>query len=307
MPMPTYTQLLLPLLQLAADAQPHRIGEAVAQLADYMGLSDAERAELMPSGRQLRFNYRVHVANTHLKKAGLLQSVERGAFQITDAGLHLLKTNPLSIDRALLMQYPSYAQQAARESLPHEIDAAPLEFFESEQTPKELMHILYQGLQKELADELLDAVLTSSPAFFERLVLDLLVAMGYGGAVKHAARTLGRTGDGGLDGVIREDKLGLDVLYVQAKRWARGNTVGRPVVQAFVGSLIGAGAVRGVLLTTSRFSAEAVAYAASMQNYNIVLIDGAALAELMIEHGVGVSTEAAYTIKAVNRDYFDVD
>lgn len=307
MPMPTYTQLLLPLLQLASDAQPHRIGEAVAQLSDYMGLSDAERAELMPSGRQLRFNYRVHVANTHLKKAGLLQSVERGAFQITDAGLHLLKTNPLSIDRALLMQYPSYAQQATRETPPHEIDAAPLEFFESEQTPKELMHILYQGLQKELADELLDAVLAASPAFFERLVLDLLVAMGYGGAVKHAARTLGRTGDGGLDGVIREDKLGLDVLYVQAKRWARGNTVGRPVVQAFVGSLIGAGASRGVLLTTSRFSAEAVAYAASMQNYNIVLVDGAALAELMIEHGVGVSTEAIYTIKAVNRDYFDVD
>lgn len=305
MAVPTYTQILLPLLTLAADGQPHRVSEAVERLADYMGLSDSERAELMPSGRQLKFNYRVHVANTHLKKAGLLQSVERGAFQITEAGLRLLNTHPLSIDRALLMQFPAYAQQATRDAPALEIDAAPLEFFESEQTPKELMHILYQGLQKELADELLDAVLSASPSFFERLVLDLLVAMGYGGALKNAAQTLGRSGDGGLDGVIREDKLGLDVLYVQAKRWARGNTVGRPVVQAFVGSLIGAGATRGVLLTTSRFSQEAVDYAARMQNYNIVLVDGAALAALMIEHSVGVSVEAAYTIKTVNRDYFD--
>lgn len=300
MTIPTYSSLMLPLLQMAGDGQPHRLSDAVAVIADYVGLTDAERAETLPSGRQLKLNYRVQVALRHLKKAGLLLGIERGQFIISDAGRAVLKTNPLAINRRFLMQFPAYVEFATRDSRERAIDFEGIEYTQSEQTPKELLYIIHSGLQKELADELLENILTASPTFFERVVIDLLASMGYG-----KGKTLGRTGDGGVDGVIQEDKLGLDLIYVQAKRWARHQTVGRPVVQAFVGSLTGKGAARGVLITTSRFSQEAVQYARSMQNHNIILIDGRALTDLMIEHNVGVMVEAAYVVKAIDRDYFE--
>lgn len=312
---PTYSSLMLPLLQLAGDGTEHRTSAAIDLLADYVGLSEIERGELSAGGKQARFSHRVHYAKSALKHAGLLESCAHGTFRITPLGVRVLERNPLNIDRAFLMQFPQFAVFAARTR--QDYDYAPMaspyaegiELDESQHTPRELMDILYTGLQKELADELLDAVLTSSPAFFERLVIDLLLSMGYGGANgrKTAAKQLGRSGDGGVDGVIQEDKLGLDLIYIQAKRWARNSTVGRPVVQAFVGSLIGAGAKRGVLLTTSRFSQEALEYARSMQDHAIILIDGAQLAALMIEHGVGVSAEQTYVLKRLDADYFDTD
>lgn len=311
---PTYSSLMLPLLQLAGDGTEHRTSTAIDLLAEYVGLTEGERGELAANGKQARFNHRVHYAKSALKHAGLLESCAHGTFRITPLGVRVLERNPLHLDRTFLMQFPQFVDYAARtrpdrEFQPDASDTEPTEFDESQHTPRELMDILYAGIQKELADELLDAVLTSSPSFFERLVIDLLLSMGYGGANgrKTAAKQLGRSGDGGLDGVIQEDKLGLDLIYIQAKRWTRGNTVGRPVVQAFVGSLIGAGAKRGVLLTTSRFSQEAVEYARSMQNHSIILIDGTQLAALMIEHDVGVSAEQTYIIKRLDTDYFDTN
>jgi restriction system protein len=307
MTIPAYTNLMLPLLQLAGGGggDAHRLNDAVETMADYFGLTEDDRLALTPNGKQYKFNYRVQCAVTYLRKAGLLESAGRGMFRITEQGAGVLRTTPLAINRAFLMQFPAFVDFITRAQPERASDAAPTDYLETEHTPKELMDILYIGLQKELADDLLDAILASSPAFFERLVIDLLVAMGYGANRANAAKTLGRSGDGGVDGYIQEDKLGLDVVYVQAKRYARQNVVGRPLVQAFIGSLIGQGASRGVMLTTSRYSKEAVDYARSMQNHKLILIDGAQLTQLMIEHGVGVNVEETYVVKKLDRDYFE--
>lgn len=305
MTIPPYSSLMLPLLQLAGDGAEHKLVEATETLADYIGLSVDERAALTPDGRRLKFHYRVQYALTCLRKAGLLAAAGRGAFKLTATGAKVLQSSPLHIDRAFLMQFPSFVDFVTRSQPERAADAEPTDWQEAEHTPRELMHILYTGLQKELADDLLDYVMSASPAFFERLVLDLLVAMGYGSNRAQASKALGRTGDGGVDGVIQEDKLGLDVVYVQAKRYARQNVVGRPLVQAFIGSLIGQGATRGVMLTTSRYSKDAIEYARSMQQHKVILIDGAQLTQLMIEHNVGVSLEETYTLKKLDRDYFE--
>lgn len=307
MTIPAYTSLMLPLLQLAGDHAEHRLSEAVEALADYFGLTIDERLMLTPNGKQYRFNYRLQCAATYLRKAGLLESTGRGAFRLTSQGAQVLHTNPLAINRVFLMQFPAFVDFITRSQPERAADAEPTDYLETEHTPKELIHILYVGIQKELADEILDTILASSPAFFERLVVDLLVAMGYGANRANAAKTLGRTGDGGVDGYIQEDKLGLDVVYVQAKRYARQNVVGRPLVQAFIGSLIGQGASRGVMMTTSRYSREAVDYARSMQNHKLILIDGQHLTQLMIEHNVGVNIEEMYVVKKLDRDYFEHD
>lgn len=302
---PAYSSLLLPLLQLAGDGRVHRLSAAVEQLADYMALTPDERAEPLPGGRQSRFAHRVQYASAMLRRAGLLSAPARGAFQITPQGARVLAGNPLHIDRAFLMQFPAFAEYVSRTVPEQAHDAEPVAYQPGEHTPQELIDILYRGAQRELMDDLLEQILAASPAFFERLVLDLLMALGYGATPRGAARVLGRTGDGGLDGIVKEDALGLDVIYVQAKRWARHNAVGRPVVQGFIGSLIGAGASRGVLLTTSRFTAGALEYAERLQNHQVILIDGERLAELMIQHNVGVQPEVTYTFKSINRDYFE--
>ncbi len=301
--LPTFDQVMLPLLQLTGDGAEHHIGEAVQALAEYLGLSEAQINALLPSGQRRKFDDRVQWAKTYLKKAGLLQSTGRGVFQITRRGLEVLQSDPTYIDRAFLKQFPEF--QAFISPTPSTPDADL--FIDSVETPRVLMHATYQNLLVDLAEDLLDYVLASSPAFFERLVIDLLVAMGYGSSLEQAGQTIGKSGDGGLDGYIKEDKLGLDMIYVQAKRYARDNVVGRPVIQGFVGSLMGAGASKGVFMTTSRFSREAIEYAKSIQNLKIILIDGQQLTQLMIEHDVGVSVENVYVIKRVDGDYFDVD
>ncbi|MCU0499708.1 MAG: restriction endonuclease [Anaerolineae bacterium] len=296
---PAYHQLMLPILQLTGDGQHHKLADMIITLADYLGLDAAQRAELSANGTQLKFNHRVQYAAASLRKAGLIQAITRGTYRITAQGLQVLGTQPLHIDRAFLMQFPMFAESVRRE---RHLDADSTDLIEQEHTPKELIHILYTGIQKELADDLIDTILGASPAFFEKLVVDLLVTMGYGRGGR-----LGRSGDGGVDGVVQEDKLGLDVVYVQAKRYQRTQTIGRPAVQGFIGSLIGQGAQRGVMITTSRFSKEAIDYARSMQNHKVILIDGARLTALMLEHGVGVSLEAAYLLYKIDRDYFEID
>jgi len=302
MTIPDYQTVMLPLLQLAEDRQEHSFREAIERLADHIGLSEDERTELLPSGGQATFDNRVGWARTYMKKAGLLKSPRRGYFKITDRGLEALRTKPEAINVKFLEQYPEFLEFKTRsntKSTAAEIDTTvPTE----ERTPREVMEDSYVTIRSGLVGELLEQIMQSSPSFFERLVVDLLVKMGYGGTRKDAGEAVGRSGDEGIDGIIKEDRLGLEVVYIQAKRWS--NTEGRPEIQRFVGALHGQNARKGVFITNSSFSNGAVEYVRGLQD-KVVLIDGEMLANLMIDHSVGVALEEAYEIKRVDSDYFN--
>ncbi len=289
---------MLPLLRFAADGQEHSLREAIESLADHFHLSDDERKALLPSGRQATFDNRVGWARTYMKKAGLLQTPRRGYFTITDSGLRALKTNPDKINVKFLEQYPEFLDFRTKGKATQTDVTMPTE----ERTPREVMEDAYATIRTQLAGELLERIAQSSPQFFERLVVDLLVTMGYGGTRRDAGEAVGGSGDEGIDGIIKEDRLGLEVVYIQAKRWE--NTVHRPEIQKFVGALSGQNARKGVFMTTSNFSAGAVEYAKGL-SVKVVLIDGETLASLMIDHGVGITPEASYEIKRVDSDYFD--
>lgn len=299
MPIPDFQSLMLPLLRHLEDGRERSNQETLEALAEEFGLSQQEREELLPSGRQPIFTNRVAWAKVHLKAARLIESTTRGVYKITPRGLELLSQNPDRVDLRLLKSFPEY--QDWRTPKPDGEADKPLKE-EDALTPEEHLEYGYQKLRDDLASELLRRVKESSPAFFERLVVELLVAMGYGGSRRDAGRTLGRSGDGGVDGVIKEDRLGLDVIYLQAKRWDA--TVGRPEVQKFAGALQGQRAKKGVFITTSDFSKDAEDYAASIDS-RIVLINGSRLATLMIDHGVGVTHAASYEIRRIDSDYFE--
>lgn len=301
MAVPDYQTLMLPVLQVAGDGQEHVIGETVEIIASNFGLTDADRNELLPSGRQFRFDNRVHWARSYLKQAALLESTGRGKFRITQRGLEVLESNPAYINVKYLDQFPEFREfksRSSRSQIPQEIEE------EAVHTPEEILEESYQSLRDELAQELISRVMACSPRFFERLVVDLLVAMGYGGSRRDAGERIGQSGDGGVDGIIKEDRLGLDVVYIQAKRWE--GTVGRPVVQGFAGSLEGFRARKGVLITTSSFTKDAKDYVDRIEK-KIVLIDGEQLAQYMIDYGIGVAEVATYTVKKADLDYFGED
>ena len=294
-------EIMLPLLRFVADGKEHSLNETVESLADQFQLTAQERAELLPSGTQEVFYNRVGWARTYLKKAGLLDSPSRGKIRITARGHDVLKSNPSKIDLNILNKFPEFIE-FKHTSRSTETDK--LAFEERPETPEEDLEVSYQRLRRELAQELLERTQKCSPRFFEKLVIDLLVAMGYGGSRKDAAEAVGRSGDGGIDGIIKEDKLGLDAVYVQAKRWE--NVVGRPIVQAFAGSLEGHRARKGVLITTSQFTQDALEYVGKIEK-KIVLIGGEQLANLMIEYGIGVAEVARYEVKKIDLDYFGED
>jgi restriction system protein len=299
MAVPEFQSMMLPMLKFLSDGQEHVAREVEDSLVAQMGLTDEDRNELLPSGRGLRLRNRIAWAKAHLKAAGLLESTRHGHFQISPLGLEALKQNPSEITLKYLDQFPghlAFHSKPNQEALPN---PAPKE--SEVRSPIETLETSYQELRLNLAMELLEKVKSCSPRFFENLVVDLLVAMGYGGSRKDAGQAVGQSGDGGIDGIIKEDKLGLDAVYIQAKRWE--NTVGRPVVQAFAGSLEGQRARKGVFITTSQFSSDAKAYVDRIEK-RIVLIDGEHLAQLMIEHGVGVAEVATYTVKRMDLDYF---
>ncbi|GJL65360.1 MAG: restriction endonuclease [Nitrospirales bacterium] len=303
MAIPDYQTLMLPVLQLASDQLEHKFREAVEFLAEKFSLSDNERAELLPSGSQAIFHNRVGWARSYLKQAGLLESPRRGYFRITNQGLTLLAENPERINVSLLERYPKFLEfrNRKKETSSNNEGTAIIEISPGE-TPEDVLASAYRTILKDLEDEVLSLVKDSTPSFFERLVVDLLVKMGYGGNRRDAGRALGKSGDGGIDGIINEDHLGLDVIYIQAKRWE--GTVGRPEIQKFAGALQGQRAKKGVFITTSNFSKEAIEYR-SMIESKIILIDGERLAALMVEHNVGVSTAGRYEVKKVDSDYFD--
>lgn len=301
MSIPDFQTLMLPLLELSSDGEIHYIHDAVDQLADKYSLSDEERGKLLPSGQQPIFYNRVGWARTYLKKAGLLEDPKRGYFRITERGKNVLKDNPSKIDMKFLRQFPEYIEfrQINRSETEEEI---PDEDFE-DLTPEEALESAYQRIRKDLSEELLSYVLRSTPGFFEKLVVQLLVKMGYGGSQRNAARAVGQTGDEGIDGIIDEDRLGLDTIYIQAKKWSPNSSVGRPEIQKFVGALQGKRAKKGVFITTTSFSSEAIDYAKRIDT-KVVLVDGRRLTDLMIDHGVGVTTRANYELKDIDTDYF---
>jgi restriction system protein len=265
----------------------------------FFKLTEQERKEVLPSGQQYVFDNRVGWAKTFLKKAGLLESTKRSFFKITDLGVDVLKKNPQEINVKFLEQFPQFIEFR---NLRREKGEEQQKEEELEQTPLELLEYGYQKIKRELAQELLSLVKQSSPRFFEKLVVDLLIRMGYGGSLKDAGQAIGQSGDGGIDGIIKEDKLGLDIIYIQAKRW--DNVVGSREIRNFVGSLAGQHANKGVFITTSSFSKDALDYVKTIP-HKVILIDGEMLTELMIENNVGVTKISSYDIKKIDSDYFE--
>ncbi|MDR2244738.1 MAG: restriction endonuclease [Burkholderiales bacterium] len=309
MAIPRYEEIMLPLLRLVADDKEHLRHEVVKKLANHFQLTDAEREELLSSGYQTILDNRVGWARTSLIKAGLLEMPRRGVMRITPQGKDTLKEDPPAIDVRFLKQFPGFLEwrsgffpRSRRSEESASLESSPAA---TEQTPEEALRTAYHELRGVLADDLLSRVFSRDSAFFEKLVIELLVKMGYGGSRQDAGERIGKSGDGGIDGVINEDRLGLDVIYIQAKRWEKGS-VGRPEIQKFVGALQGQRARKGVFITTSSFTNEACEYVLQIDT-KVVLIDGKHLANLMIDFDVGVSTVSSYSIKRIDSDYFEED
>ena len=299
MAIPDFQTIMRPLLEHLANGAVKNNRETIDVLSKHFQLTDDEIAELLPSGQQSVFTNRVAWAKAHLKKAGLLESPSRGLYKVTPRGLEALAQSNQRINLKYLKQFEEYNYGNSGNSNAKEKDEQkPSDTL----TPSEHIDIGYQRIREELENELLAKIKELSPAFFERLVVELLVAMGYGGSRKDAGQTIGRSGDGGIDGVIKEDRLGLDAIYIQAKRWE--GVVGRPEIQKFAGALQGQRAKKGVFITTSGFSKEAADYVSMIEN-RIVLIDGKQLTGLMIDFGVGVSKIASYDVKRIDLDYFE--
>lgn len=296
MAIPDYQSIMLPLLKFAGDQKEHSLREAIEILADRFNLTSDERRELLPSGQQEVFKNRVGWARTYMKKAILLESPRRGYFKITKRGIAVLSKNPQEINVKFLEQFEEFRKfRALRKEKPKIIEEEP------EKTPEEALENAYQNIRDDLANDLLEQIKNSPPGLFESVVVDLLVKMGYGGSRQDAGQAIGKSGDEGIDGIIKEDRLGLDTIYIQAKRWE--NTVGRPEIQKFAGALQGQRAKKGIFITTSNFSREANDYSSKIDT-KIILIDGERLAQLMIDFSIGVTTVSTYEVKKIDTDYF---
>jgi len=290
---------MLPLLKFIGDGKEYSLRETIEALAGEFELTEGERKQLLPSGQQTVFDNRVGWARTYMKKANLLKTTRRGYFQITKRGQDILKQNPSAINTVYLRQFPEFIE--FQKPKPHKAQKSAAQEVSEIQTPEEEIENAYLAIRQGLATELLQTIKDLSPAFFERLVIDLLVKMGYGGTRKDAGEAVGRSGDGGIDGIIKEDRLGLDIIYIQAKRW--DSTVGRPEIQKFAGALQGQRARKGIFITTSTFTKAAQEYAARIDS-KIILIDGNRLAQLMIDYNIGVAPIASYELKRMDSDYF---
>ncbi len=299
MTIPSYEQMMLPLLTFASDKKEHTINEALEYIKNHFSLSGEDSELLLKSGRQTVISNRVAWARTYLKKAGLLESKERARFNITEQGLKVLKSNPPEITDKFLMQFPDFQDFQKRHKEKKNDTESPEQ---TSKTPLEMLEDNYTTLRSNLADDLLANIAQCSPAFFENLVVELLVGMGYGGSIADAGQSIGKSGDGGIDGIIKEDKLGLDIIYIQAKRWE--GSVGAKEIRNFVGALAGQKANKGVFITTSNFTKEALSFVQAIQQ-KVILIDGQLLAQLMIDYDIGVSLEKNYQVKRVDHDFFE--
>ena len=300
MPIPDFQSLMLPILEYYRDKSEHTSQDVLVYLKGKLKLTDEETNELLPSGKQNRFNNRVYWAIIYLMKSGLLSRISRGNYRITSRGLEVLIEKPGKINMKYLEKFPEYLEfrdfrnePDVNKNLPPEIDKIA--------TPQESLESSYQEMRRQLSHDLIERVKKCPPAFFEKLVVDLLIKLGYGGSRVDAGQAIGKTGDGGIDGIIKDDALGLDAVHIQAKRWQ--NTVGRPEIQSFSGSLDGRRSRKGVFITTSKFSADAHDYVKNIDK-KIILIDGEQLTQLMIDNGVGVIEESRYIVNRIDEDYF---
>jgi restriction system protein len=296
---------MLPMLNELASGNEKTISDLKNKLAKDFKLSEEELKELLPSGNQLIFDNRVGWARTYLKKAMLIESTRRGVFKITERGKKVLKEGVTAITATYLKKFDEFREfqnlEKSTDDLREEAQSV-----ESESTPIELFEKSYKKIESDLKKEILEQILSCSPFFFEKLVVDLVINLGYGGSRKEAGEAFRTTGDGGIDGIIKEDKLGLDLIYLQAKRWKSDSCVGRPEVQKFAGALQGRRARKGIFITTSYFSSDAREFVGNIDS-KIILIDGQELSSLMIESGTGVSTLSSYSIKRIDTDYFSED
>jgi restriction system protein len=304
-----YQTFMRPLLAFGADGQEKSIRDAINVIADKLHLNAEDRQLLVPSGKQTLLDNRVHWARTYLDKAGALKRTRRSHFVVTDRGRELLKQHPDRIDAHILRQFPEFlafkntkAQANGSEGMAQSEDETLPEL--SSATPEDMLQTAEAAIAERLRAQLLERIQELSPTFFERLVVDLIVAMGYGGSRDSVVQKLGKSGDQGIDGVVNEDPLGLDVVYVQAKRYAPDNTVGRERIQQFAGALVGQGASKGVFVTTSSFTKNAEQYAQRVPQ-RIILIDGSELTRLMMRYGVGVRTDRTVEVKRIDLDYFE--
>lgn len=301
---PDFQMLMLPLLKLISDGKEYRMYTVEEILAEQFGLTKEELTELLPSGTDYIFKNRVGWAKTYMKKAGFINSFTRGCITISERGKEIINSNPPEINVKFLKQFPEFVAF----QVPKKKEAVEMEQESEDETkqqnPEELIELGYIKLRQSLEQDILSKLKSIDPYFFERVVVELLVKMGYGGSIQDAGRAIGKSGDEGIDGIIKEDKLGLDVIYIQAKRWE--GIVGRPEVQKFIGALAGQRAKKGVFITTSNFTKEAVKYALQMDT-KIVLIDGEKLSQYMIDYNLGVSVQNVYEIKKIDTDYFEED
>jgi restriction system protein len=308
MPIPEFNEIKAPALQFFNDGLQHKVSEVYTNLAGYFKLTEAEQNEILPCGIQRRWHNRANWACYDLFRAGLIDRPKRGVYIITDAGKQLAAQKPQVIDRDFLMKYPQFVKfvqtHGTKKTVNGEAHSPEPEgdITTKNKTPEELIGSAYQMIQSTLKQEVLDLAKKMDPLQFEQLVLDLLIAMGYGGSKAEAAQVTKASNDEGIDGLINEDRLGLDVIYVQAKRWQ--DTVGRKEIQSFVGALAGQQAHKGIFITTSDFADTAIAYAKKVTQ-KVILIDGDRLADLMIQHDIGVSTSHAYVVKHIDNDYFE--
>lgn len=303
MAIPKYDAMYRAFLNCLADGQSHTAKEVKDLVAHAFSLSEEERETLLPSGKQLLFDNRIGWTRTYLKKAGLVESPSRGIYLLTPAGHQVLSENPPLIDNLYLQRFPSFLAFVSPNTPSSPTTPPAL----SSQTPQDILDSTYQQIKNTLIDDLLTEILKQSPSFFEHLVVKLLNKIGYGGSVEASSFVVGGPGDEGIDGIIREDKLGFDLIYIQAKQWDRDKTVGRPEIQKFVGALAGQGATKGLFITTAKFSKEARQYVTQQHTTKVVLVDGRMLADLMIEHNLGVSPKTVYEIKALDNDFFSED
>jgi restriction system protein len=302
MPIPDFQSLMLPIMKIAGDGAEHRGHELRQRIGEKLGLTVEERKQLLPSGSQPVFTNRIAWARSHLTMAGLLEKTGRGRFRITQRGKEALSSNPSTINMQFLLQFPEYAEARSRAKTDTPVDVAAEARVSESASPQERIELAFRELNNSLTADLRAKLASIDPFRFEQVVLDLLVKMGYGGSKKEAAQVTQRTADEGIDGLINEDRLGLEVIYIQAKRWKQ--KIGRPEIQNFVGAIAGRKAGKGIFITTSDFHDNAREYAASLHQ-KLVLIDGRRLAELMIEHNIGVAPEQPYIIKKVDTDYFE--
>ncbi len=298
MAIPDFQSIMLPLLNFCADGKEHTNREAIDTLSQQFGLTEEEKAAFLPSGQQRVFGNRVAWARAHMKMARLIENTKRGVFRISERGREVLSKSPSEINLRFLGRFPEYIearnQQRANRDQKEEAE-------QEAKTPEEQLEQAYEVLRENLANELLSQLRLSSPFFFEKVVVEILVKMGYGGSQKDAGQAIGKSGDEGIDGIIKEDRLGLDIIYIQAKKWE--DTVSRPEIQKFAGALQGKRAHKGIFMTTSEFSGGAKEYVKAIDS-KIILIDGQQLAKLMMDFSVGVSTEAVYELKKLDSDYF---